>query len=83
MSNFKAGDRVKVFSSSSEAAMAEHGYIADKSRLATIEREHLSEPGTFEVTYDDDGSSEFVTDTLRLRPLPADPVADVAPTPKK
>jgi|GEM_PF-6973821 len=67
---YQAGDRVKVFTSGNEAAYAEHGQIADLSRAATIEREHAQEPGTFEVTYDDDGSGEFITDTQRLRPLP-------------
>jgi hypothetical protein len=74
MSNFKAGDRAKVFEHAHLAAQAEHGQLVNDGapRSATIERELLSELGTFEVTYDDDGSSEFVTDLRRFRPLPAE-----------
>jgi hypothetical protein len=72
MSNYKAGDRVKVYASGNEAAGAEHGQHADLSHAATIVRELLraNEPQTFEVEYDDvpDGN-ELVSDTQRFRPL--------------
>jgi len=68
--HYKTGDHVNVYSSGNEAAMAVAGYIADRPREAVIVREHVSEPGTFEIEYADDGSTEFITDTQRLRALP-------------
>jgi len=69
MSNYKAGDRVLVYVSANVATAAEYGQLVNDGapRLATVEREH---EGDLEVTYDDDGGSEFITDERRLRPAP-------------
>jgi hypothetical protein len=68
MSNYQAGDRVNVYVSANVATAAEYGQLVNDGapRAATIEREH---EGDVEVTYDDDGSSEFVSNSQRFRPL--------------
>lgn len=70
---FAAGDRVNVYESGALAALAEAGHLANDGnpKAATIVREHPSEPGCFQVEYDD-GGTEFVTDTLRFRKLAAE-----------
>lgn len=63
---FSAGDEVLVYDTPGNRARAEHGESIP-ARSATIAREHPSEPGTLELVFDD-GHSEFITDTQRLRP---------------
>ncbi len=69
--NFQVGDRVKVYETGSIAAMAVEGHfqIQTTPRLGTVLRQHPSEPGTYEVAYDD-GGSELVSDAERMRVLP-------------
>jgi hypothetical protein len=67
---YAVGDRVNVYLSGQLAVLAELGQLVNDGspRAAVIERELASEPGTLEVTYTD-GSSEFITDEQRLRPI--------------
>lgn len=69
---YQAKDKVRVYESGAQASMHEAGQLTNDpgARLATVAREHPSEPGTLELVFED-GHSEYISDHQRLRPAQA------------